>query len=357
MSNFVSFYSPALPSHNPFPSWCPLNPVVDNEIAEIIRRSWDRIKTGESQGYRDYTKLDKEGGAKTVFDAAQSVFNARSSVGGEKKAEAFRTKIEPEAKREEDAKGMAAADERKVEKKEPYESPLIPAKEEGYVRDNLKKSPFSFFFDNFYDCLYSMAPNLRLYFTNNAKIQSHMLAQLCNFVVLHAGKMKGEEFEKKIFNLAKTHNSRRILPEYYDLLGTALLLSLKATLGNDFTNKEIEAWTLVYSDLLHSYMPFVDPGRKHYIARKIELGGIGPIVKVDMADDEKVLRKEAVKPGKPLSAWPPNRTGHVEAVMENQESFRITLSPKDAATSTRRDFVNPIPNKKVRKSPCGCVVS
>eukprot|EP00808_Paulinella_micropora_P009052 g61576.t1 len=134
-------------------------------------------------------------------------------------------------------------------------------------QDTKNVSPTQFFYDNFYLHLFSLNPRYKLMFSDNIARQGKMLAQLVGFIVHSADHLDSHEFNKTAYNLAKVHNQRGIRPEDYDTLGQALLMAIKASLGNDYTERVKTAWTTVFSALLIAVLPFVESTPTVYIRK------------------------------------------------------------------------------------------
>eukprot|EP00808_Paulinella_micropora_P018080 g1214.t1 len=139
--------------------------------------------------------------------------------------------------------------------------------EAGEDLSNSNFSPAQFFYDNFYMHLFALNPKYRLWFSDNIARQGKMLAQLVGFIVHNCDQMDTHEFRKQTFNLVKVHNHRGVRAEDYDILGQALLMSIKASFGSEYTDRIKNAWTTVYSALLIAVLPFVDPTIHVYIRR------------------------------------------------------------------------------------------
>eukprot|EP00808_Paulinella_micropora_P009071 g28379.t1 len=139
--------------------------------------------------------------------------------------------------------------------------------EAGEDMSNSSISPVQFFYDNFYMHLFALNPKYRLWFSDNIAQQGKMLAQVVGFIVHNCDQMDTHEFRKQTFNLVKVHNHRGVRAEDYDILGQALLMSIKASFGNEYTDSIKRAWTTVYSALLIAVLPFVDGTTHVYIRR------------------------------------------------------------------------------------------
>jgi hemoglobin-like flavoprotein len=137
-----------------------------------------------------------------------------------------------------------------------------------------QKSPTQFFYDNFYNHLFTLAPRYKLMFGDDAQKQGKMLAQLLSFIVLKANELTEPHFTTTAHTLASSHNHRKVKAEDYDILGQALLLALKATLGEDYTSKTKAAWITVYSALMIRILPFVAQDKRVYIKKTDLSAGI-----------------------------------------------------------------------------------
>ena len=97
----------------------------------------------------------------------------------------------------------------------------------------------------FYNRLFTLYPQTKTLFANTdmKRQQSSLMATL---TVVVTGVVNGENVIPTIEQLGHRHNGYGVKPEYYPMVGQALLETLKEFLGKDWT-PEIEAtWTATY---------------------------------------------------------------------------------------------------------------
>lgn len=103
----------------------------------------------------------------------------------------------------------------------------------------------------FYEKLFEIEPSLRNMFPEDLAEQRQKLMASLSMIV------KGLDDVNKILpaikRLAVRHVDYRVLPEHYTYVGNALLRTLQAGLGDDFTPEVREAWVEAYR-LLASVM-------------------------------------------------------------------------------------------------------
>jgi hemoglobin-like flavoprotein len=101
------------------------------------------------------------------------------------------------------------------------------------------------FAEAFYNRLFALYPQTKTLFANTdmKRQQSSLMATL---TVVVTGMVNGENVIPTIEQLWHRHNGYGVKPEYYPMIGQALLETLKEFLGKDWT-PEIEAtWTATY---------------------------------------------------------------------------------------------------------------
>jgi len=97
----------------------------------------------------------------------------------------------------------------------------------------------------FYGILFEKAPEVRNLFKGDMTAQSKKLMTMLSFIVSKLDNL--DELTDDIRNLAVRHENYQAKPEYYPLVGWALIETLKTGLGNQWTKEHEKAWTQVYS--------------------------------------------------------------------------------------------------------------
>jgi len=96
----------------------------------------------------------------------------------------------------------------------------------------------------FYDRLFQLDPSLRHMFRNSREEQARKLAHVLTVVV--KGLNRPEQILGAVQELGRRHQGYGVRPEHYQTVGTALLWTLQAGLGEAFTPDVCEAWTSAY---------------------------------------------------------------------------------------------------------------
>ena len=102
----------------------------------------------------------------------------------------------------------------------------------------------------FYTKLFELDPNLKPLFPNDAdamKSQGNKLMTMLGAAV--AGLNNLDALIPVLQGLGKKHVEYKVEPSHYDTVGAALLGTLEAGLGEDFTPDVKEAWTSVYGTM------------------------------------------------------------------------------------------------------------
>ena len=105
----------------------------------------------------------------------------------------------------------------------------------------------------FYNQLFTLDPALRPMFKGDMATQGRMLMSVLNSAV--AGLSDLDALAPVLRNLGARHVNYGVQDEHYVAVGTALLTTLSAGLGDKFTDEVREAWTAAYG-LLADVMQF-----------------------------------------------------------------------------------------------------
>jgi hemoglobin-like flavoprotein len=100
----------------------------------------------------------------------------------------------------------------------------------------------------FYRELFRLAPGLIPMFAEaSLEVQSHKLMQLLAYVVDHLDcwPIIGTE----VAALGERHTGYGVRSDHYAPVGAALIATLKAAIGDEFSSDAEEAWTELYTDL------------------------------------------------------------------------------------------------------------
>jgi hemoglobin-like flavoprotein len=96
----------------------------------------------------------------------------------------------------------------------------------------------------FYGRLFEIDPSLRALFRLDLEEQGRKLMQMLSAAVRLLD--NPESLTPVLENLGRRHSGYGVSDEHYDTVGEALLWTLNAALGNDFTPDACEAWTSLY---------------------------------------------------------------------------------------------------------------
>src|SRR5215204_5170017 len=98
--------------------------------------------------------------------------------------------------------------------------------------------------DVFYTKLFFDAPYLKRLFSENQKEQSKKLVLMLNMIIARLEKL--DELRQDIVRLAIQHKRYGVKDVHYDLVGNALLWTLKTALGRDWNSETEQAWNRCY---------------------------------------------------------------------------------------------------------------
>lgn len=102
----------------------------------------------------------------------------------------------------------------------------------------------------FYDNLFRLRPQFKALFISDQKAQGEKFVSMLGFVV---NNLYNESVcEKSLNSLAKRHVAYQVKREDYDVVGTALIETLAAGLGEDFTPEIELAWRQLYAEISRS---------------------------------------------------------------------------------------------------------
>jgi hemoglobin-like flavoprotein len=102
----------------------------------------------------------------------------------------------------------------------------------------------------FYSKLFELDPNLKPLFPDNEeamKVQGNKLMTMLGAAV--AGLSNLEALIPVLKDLGKRHVDYKVEASHYDTVGAALLGTLEAGLGDDFTPEVKDAWASVYGTM------------------------------------------------------------------------------------------------------------
>jgi hemoglobin-like flavoprotein len=99
----------------------------------------------------------------------------------------------------------------------------------------------------FYGKLFQLDPALRPLFKGDMKEQGRKLMTMLNTVVVQLERL--DTLVPAVQDLGKRHAGYGVKPEHYAAVGSALLWTLDAGLGDGFTGEVKEAWAAAYGVL------------------------------------------------------------------------------------------------------------
>ena len=105
----------------------------------------------------------------------------------------------------------------------------------------------------FYDKLFAHDPSLRALFKEDMTEQKGKLMQMLDLAVKSLNDL--DSLVPQLQRLGARHVTYGVEPAHYDTVGTALLETLAAGLGDDFTPPVEEAWRSVYGVVASVMVP------------------------------------------------------------------------------------------------------
>jgi len=99
--------------------------------------------------------------------------------------------------------------------------------------------------DVFYDQLFELNPPLKALFKHDMKAQGKKLVDMITLIVTNLQSM--ENILPEIHALGKRHLQYGTRPEHYDMVGEALLWTLKNFLSDKWDDQMADAWHEVYT--------------------------------------------------------------------------------------------------------------
>lgn len=105
---------------------------------------------------------------------------------------------------------------------------------------------------HFYDQLFRINPSLRALFPVRINEQADRLIDALSAMV--DALEHPTQIRARFAPLGERHVQYGVLPEHYDDVGTALLLTLQQRLGDDFTREAEAAWAAVYGEMVDAML-------------------------------------------------------------------------------------------------------
>ena len=99
----------------------------------------------------------------------------------------------------------------------------------------------------FYNRLFEVAPGVKPLFSSDMKEQGRKLMQMIGVAVNNMDRI--EEIVPAVIELGERHEGYGAEPDHYPVVGEVLLETLKAGLGEAFTDEAEQAWAKTYSAL------------------------------------------------------------------------------------------------------------
>ncbi len=119
----------------------------------------------------------------------------------------------------------------------------------------------TFFYNNFYFYLFELIPEVKPLFKRGIKLQGKMLANVIRFIVHNLNESNHATFVASLTHLARVHNQRGIIAQWYDIMGLVLIHTMRLCTGTDYFSEELkEAWIHVYSKMMAVIIPVVVRG-------------------------------------------------------------------------------------------------
>lgn len=104
----------------------------------------------------------------------------------------------------------------------------------------------------FYDHLFRINPVLRALFPVRLNEQADRLMDALSAMI--DALEHPHQFRAKFAPIGERHVRYGVLPEHYDDVGAALLLTLQNRLGDDFTTDVEVAWAAVYGEMVDAML-------------------------------------------------------------------------------------------------------
>ena len=101
--------------------------------------------------------------------------------------------------------------------------------------------------DVFYSKLFMIHPELKKMFPTSMDEQYKKLLDMLSLIVARLERLK--EVTDDIAALGQRHAGYGVKPEHYEMVGSALLWTLKQGLGSDWTPEVEESWKSCYAFL------------------------------------------------------------------------------------------------------------
>ncbi|MEE8056573.1 MAG: globin family protein [Pseudomonadales bacterium] len=101
--------------------------------------------------------------------------------------------------------------------------------------------------DYFYKTLFELDPSVRPLFKGDIKTQGKKLMEMMGTAVSLLN--RNDTLLPIVMKLGERHRRYQVKATHYETVGSALLNTLQAGLGDAFTEDVEEAWTEVYGDL------------------------------------------------------------------------------------------------------------
>ncbi|TNE70459.1 hypothetical protein EP331_12055 [bacterium] len=99
----------------------------------------------------------------------------------------------------------------------------------------------------FYSTLFELEPRLRPMFGASIDAQAQKLMSTLTYVVSCV--QNTENYERDLEELARKHDSYQTRPEHYELVGKALMITLREVLGDNWDDETELAWVKMYTFL------------------------------------------------------------------------------------------------------------
>ncbi len=117
-----------------------------------------------------------------------------------------------------------------------------------------KVSCLVWFYDSFYERLFEIYPELRVYFQNSMKQQGKALVGMISMALTLLTNIVS--LSEKLRSLAAMHAKRGIVAYQYGVTGEVLFWTLEKCLGKEYYTEELRmSWIKVYSIMLSIIVP------------------------------------------------------------------------------------------------------
>ncbi|OQS00587.1 hypothetical protein THRCLA_05924 [Thraustotheca clavata] len=135
-------------------------------------------------------------------------------------------------------------------------------------------SPVVYFYDYFYGMIFKKEPSVKPLFRSSIIVQGKALINIIQSIT---NAVNAPNVIEKVCDLAFRHNKYGVKMEYFNLLGSCLLLALADCTGSTWTDELTQAWRQAYSYMVMVMVPILYHGTGHPTEEEKELARQGRV--------------------------------------------------------------------------------